>query len=279
MFHLRIIAEPEKFPVRFKKDVLARYLSEAPIPLALERYLEAKIFQTLKFERPILDIGCGEGLFSKILFAEKIDTGIDPNSRELQRAKELDVYEELIQTKGDSIDKPSGSYNTAFSNSVLEHIPDIEPVFKEVHRLLAPGGKFYVTVPSHYFDQYSIVNQIITGLGFRLAAGKYRQLFNRFWSHYHCYEPGKWALLAKNQGFEVTQIYTYGSKTSCLVNDLLVPFSLVSFLLKKLTNKWVLFFQLRRLFMSPIEKIGRSFLPGCIDIPDGGLVFMELTKP
>ena len=265
--------------MKFNKDVLANYLCEAPTPLAFERYLEAIIYQTLSFERPILDVGCGEGLFSKNVFAEKIDTGIDPNPRELQRAKELNAYEELIQAKGDAIDKPSGSYKTVFSNSVLEHIPDIEPVFSEVHRLLVPGGKLYVTVPSHYFDQYTIFNQVLKGLGFRATARKYRQLFNRFWSHYHCYEPGKWALLAKNQGFEVTQIYTYGSKTSCLFNDFLVPFSIVSFLLKKLTNKWVLFAKLRWLFMSPIEKIGRLSLSGCIDIPDGGLVFMELTKP
>ena len=279
MFHLRIIAEPEKFLLKFKKNILEYYLSQAPIPLALERYLEAKIFQTLKFERPILDIGCGEGLFSKILFAEKIDTGIDPNSRELQRAKELDVYEELIQTKGDSIDKPSGSYNTAFSNSVLEHIPDIEPVFKEVHRLLAPGGKFYVTIPTHYFDQYSIINQIIMGLGFRLAAGKYRQFFNKFWAHYHYYDPEKWALVAKTQGFEVSQIYTYGSKSTCLFNDFLVPFSIVSFIIKRFTNRWVLFPRLRRFYMSPVKKFGLLYLHRCIDIPNGGLVFMELLKP
>lgn len=92
-----------------------------------------------------MDIGCGEGLFAKNVFAEKIDTGVDLYSRELDRARELDAYEELIQTKGNAIGKPSGSYKTVFSNSVPEHIPDIEPVFGEVYRLLAPRGKFYVT--------------------------------------------------------------------------------------------------------------------------------------
>ena len=264
--------------MRFNKDVLGCYLSEAPIPLALERYLEAMIFQKLSFKRPILDIGCGEGLFAKSVFAEKIDTGIDPNPRELDRARELEGYEELIQTKGDTIDKPDGSYKTVFSNSVLEHIPDIEPVMREAYRLLSPGGKFYVTVPSDLFEQFTIVHQVLKGIGLHTAAGKYRQFFNKFWSHYHCYNQEEWAQLAKKQGFEVTQIYTYGSKTSCLINDFLVPFSIFSLLLKRLTNKWVFFPQLRRLYMSPIEKIGLLSLPGCIDIPDGGLLFMELTK-
>jgi SAM-dependent methyltransferase len=264
--------------MRFNGDVLAGYLSEAPIPLALERYLEAKIFQTLRFERPILDIGCGEGLFAKNVFAEKIDTGVDLDSRELDRARELDAYEELIQTKGNAIGKPSGSYKTVFSNSVLEHIPDIEPVFGEVYRLLAPRGKFYVTIPSHLFEKYTVVYQILNGTGLHVVADKYRQFFNKFWRHYHCYEPEKWALLAKKQGFEVTQIYTYGSKNSSLLNDFCVPFSIASFLIKKLTNSWALFPRVRRLLLSPVEYFGRSLLPGCIDIPDGALVFMDLTK-
>jgi len=180
--------------MRFNGDVLAGYLSEAPIPLALERYLEAKIFQTLRFERPILDIGCGEGLFAKNVFAERIDTGVDIDPRELQGARELDAYKELIQTKGNAIDKPSGSYKTVFSNSVLEHIPDIEAVFGEVYRLLAPRGKFYVTVPSQFFEQYTVIHQILKGTGLHAVADKYRQFFNKFWRHYHCYEPKKWEL-------------------------------------------------------------------------------------
>ena len=188
--------------MKFKKNILENYLSQAPIPLALERYLEARIFQTLSFKRPILDIGCGEGLFARNVFAEKIDTGIDPDPRELDRARDLEVYEELIQTKGDTIDKPSGSYKTVFSNSVLEHIPDIEPVFGEVYRLLAPRGKFYVTIPSHLFEQYTVVYQILNGTGLHAVADKYRQFFNKFWRHYHCYEPKKWELLAKKKGFE-----------------------------------------------------------------------------
>ena len=150
---------------------------------------------------------------------------------------------------------------------------------KEAYRLLAPEGKFYVTVPSHLFEQFTIAHQVLKGIGLHTAAGKYRQFFNKFWSHYHCYNQEEWAQLAKKQGFEVTQIYTYGSKTSCLINDLLVPFSIVSFLMKKLRNKWVLFPRLRRLFMTPIEKIARFLLHGSENTLDGGLVFMDLTKP
>lgn len=264
--------------MKFNGNILEHYLSLAPIPLAFERFLEARIYQRHDFRRPILDIGCGEGLFAKVVFSEKIDTGIDPDPRELERARVFDAYEELIECGGAAINKPDGYYNTVFSNSVLEHIPEIEPVFREAHRLLAEGGKFYVTVPSHRFDEYSIVNQALCALGLRGLADRYRSFFNRFWRHYHCYTPGGWSALAERTGFKVTEIHTYGSKGICLLNDFLAPFSIVSFVIKKIANRWVLFPGVRRLVMMPVAMAGHQVLEGGDVARDGGLVFMELTK-
>jgi SAM-dependent methyltransferase len=264
--------------LKFNEKILERYLSLAPIPLAFERFLEARIYQRHGFRRPILDIGCGEGLFAKVVFGEKIDTGIDPNPRELERARAFKAYDELIECKGDAIAKPAGHYNTAFSNSVLEHIPDIEPVFREAHRLLAQGGKFYVTVPSHRFDEYSVVNQALCAIGLRRLAARYRSFFNSFWRHYHYYTPEGWSALAQRTGFNVTEIHTYGTKRICLLNDFLAPFSIISFVIKKASNRWVLLPGLRRLMMMPIVMAGHNWLEGGDTAGDGGLVFMEMTK-
>lgn len=264
--------------MKFNRNILEHYLSLAPIPLAFERILEARIYQHKSFDRPILDIGCGEGLFAKVVFGEKIDTGIDPNPRELERARDFGAYEELIECKGDKIDKPDGHYNTIFSNSVLEHIPDIQPVFREAHRLLTPAGKFYVTVPSHCFDEYGIVNQLLRKVGLCGIAHKYRSFFNKFWRHYHYYKPEGWRMLAQRAGFVVTDIHTYGTKGSCLLNDFLVPFSFISYVVKKLTNRWVLFPRLRHILMMPVALMGYRMLEGADTAQDGGLIFMELTK-
>lgn len=264
--------------MKFHENVLERYLSLAPIPLAFERFLEARIYERHDFRRPILDIGCGDGIFANAVFNEKIDTGIDPDPREIERARELDAYHELIECKGNAIDKPDGHYNTVFSNSVLEHIAEIEPVFHEAHRLLARGGKFYVTVPSHRFEEYSIVNQALTALGLRGLATRYRAFFNRFWRHYHCYTPEGWRALVQRAGFIVTEMHTYDPKAICLLNDFLAPFSIISFVIKKLANRWVLLPGLRRILMMPVVMVGNRVLEGGDAAPDGGLVFMELTR-
>jgi SAM-dependent methyltransferase len=264
--------------MKFNESILERYLSLAPVPLAFERFLEARIYQRHSFRRPILDIGCGEGLFAKVVFGERIDTGIDPDPRELDRARVLKAYEELIKCTGDAIDKPSGYYNTILSNSVLEHIPDVEPVFREAHRLLAQGGKFYVTVPSNRFDEYSVANQVLYAVGLRGLAGRYRSFFNSFWRHFHYYTPEGWTALAQRTGFKVTEVHTYATKRICLLNDLLAPLSIVSFVIKKIFNRWVLFPGLRHFLMRPVAMVGYRLLKGGDSARDGGLVFMELTK-
>jgi SAM-dependent methyltransferase len=110
-----------------------------------------------------------------MLFKDKIDTGIDSNPKELKRARELGRYNELIACQGDAVLKSDNSYNTIFSNSVLEHIQNLALVFQEIHRLLAPGGRFYFTVPSNFFDQYTIGKTLLTTIGLPATAKCYRK--------------------------------------------------------------------------------------------------------
>lgn len=264
--------------VKTNSEVLFAYLGMAPPALAFERVMECRILSVQPFERPVLDIGCGEGLFAKMLFADPLDTGIDPNSRELERARELGGYLELIECRGDKIPKPDGSYHTILSNSVIEHIPDIRPVLKEAYRLLAPGGRMYLTVPSNRFDQYSLVSQALAILGLTRLQERYRVFFNRFWVHYHYYAPQQWQDIAKQAGFEVEDIYSYGSRRACLMNDALVPFSVLEFVTKKFLNRWTLFPSIRRILLFPVAWLGRWGLRGAERCEDGGLVFLSLRK-
>lgn len=264
--------------MKFNSDTLYRYMGMAPLALAFERELECRILSRIPFERPILDIGCGEGLFANMLFAEKITTGIDPNPYELARAQELAAYEELIRCTGAAIPKPDGYYRTIFSNSVLEHIPQLEPVLREAHRLLAPGGRFYLTVPSANFERYTLAYQMLARLGLATAAGRFTHFFNRFWQHYHCYSPQQWRILVQRAGFEVVESYTYAPKSVCLLNDFLVPFSLIELMTKKVINRWTLFPPIRRIVLYPVYHLARKWLRDADRAVDGGLVFLALTK-
>jgi SAM-dependent methyltransferase len=265
--------------LRTRADFLLPYLSMAPIPLAMERTMEANIYRSLPpMKRPILDIGCGEGLFAKLVFDGKIDVGIDPNARELARAKAFDAYHELIECFGDRIPKPDGAFQTIVSNSVLEHIPDLEPVLREAHRLLKPGGRFYFTVPSENFDRYTVGDTVLSGLRLRGASARFRTFFNKFWRHHHYYTLDGWKDLARRCGFEVVDGYTYNPRRTAMLDDFLVPFSGVGFVVKRLTNRWTVLPSVRRVLMLPVAAMARPLLRGAERAEGGGLVFLALTK-
>jgi ubiquinone/menaquinone biosynthesis C-methylase UbiE len=264
----------------FNENILLRYMSMAPLALAFERTLECQIYQTLPFERPILDVGCGDGLFAKILFAEKIDTGVDPDPQELKRAEQGAMYHELVQAPGHAIPKPDGVYKTIFSNSVLEHIPDIKPVLREVYRLLSVRGNFYMTVPSNHFDRYAVLNRLLMSCHLSGLATRYRNFYNTFWQHYHYYSLEEWEQLVREAGFEVLQSFMYDPKSICTLNDGLVPFGLPAVFLKRWKNRWVYSPALRKKLFYPVYVVARKFLHNGqhTEGREGGLVFISLTK-
>ena len=265
--------------IRTNPDPLLEYMSMAPLPLAFERALEARIFSTLHFDRPVLDIGCGDGLFAKIVFREPVDTGIDPNVRELDRARELGAYHELIECFGDAVPKADGTYRTIFSNSVMEHIPDLEPVVEEAYRLLSPAGRMYVTVPTDRFEHFTAINRVLMALGFERLSRRYRAFYNSFWRHYHCLSPAAWHDLMRGCGFELVASHTYDPPSVCLLNDLLVPFSGPGALVKRVTNRWTLFPSVRRTVLYPVHAAVQRLLERGTRAEDGGLLFLSLRKP
>lgn len=263
--------------LRFRSDFLPEYASRAPLALAFERTLECRLLSQETFVPPVLDLGCGDGIFAHILFADTIDTGIDPDGDELEKARETGRYRELIPCLGSAIPKPDGSYQTVFSNSVLEHIPDLLPVLEEVHRILAPGGCFYFTVPSDNFEVWSVVNQTLVACGLSNLSLKYRRFFNRFWRHYHAYADVQWKALAQKAGFEVSTVTRYDAPRIALGNDFLALFGVGSMVLKKLAGRWVLSPSLRRLIHSPLQGLFRQWLAPLQD-PEGCLVFVKAVK-
>jgi len=244
--------------------------------LALERWFECTILSQQKWVAPILDIGCGDGVFSAVLFKDQIDVGIDPDPKELARAAELGKYKELINCFGQSIDKPDGSFNTIFSNSVLEHIEDLRPVLVEAKRLLAPGGRFYVTVPSDLFDHYSWIYQSLSAAGLDDLADRFRLFFNKFWKHYHYYTPAGWTRLFEQVGFSVVDHQEYCPKQNCLLHDALAPFGGPSMIAKKLTGRWFPFPRVREMYAPLLASLVKPMLEVDPELTAGGILFFAL---
>lgn len=269
---------PTAVMARAHASFLRDYLVQAPIALAVERSLACELFRGRLFRRPVLDIGCGDGLFTRILFGpgQSVCYGLDLNERELSAARRRGGHRELLHGAAQSIPLPDRSCRTILSNSVLDHIAEIEVVLEELHRVLADDGELLITVPTDLYERYSAGYQMARVLGLGRAAEAYRRRFNAFWRHYHCYAPQEWKALLERSGFETVEMVEYASRRVCIFLGGVVLLAGPSVLLKKLLNRWVLWPQLRLPMASLLSRILRDHVQsGC---SRGGLVFLRAVK-
>ena len=89
------VANGEKIILQ-KNNFLLDYLFETPTPLAIERSWECSLLSRQTLQKPILDVGCGDGIFAKVLSKTEMEVGIDPNPIEIERAAKVGIYKELL---------------------------------------------------------------------------------------------------------------------------------------------------------------------------------------
>jgi 2-polyprenyl-6-hydroxyphenyl methylase / 3-demethylubiquinone-9 3-methyltransferase len=94
----------------------------------------------------ILDLGCGAGFLSNELAKEGFKvTGFDLSQESLTVAKNHDSTKtvQYIQGNANLLPFEDASFDVICCMDFLEHVEDINPILKEVSRVLKPGGKFF----------------------------------------------------------------------------------------------------------------------------------------
>lgn len=143
----------DDLPFLPEDDLLWRQLKTIPAFRAVLRAVESRFYYAVDLPAPVLDVGCGDGHFAQMTFDHNLDVGIDPWWNPLKKSYRAGAYDLLLQGMGDQMPFPDNYFASAFSNSVLEHIPDIQPVLNETGRVLQENGRFLITMPSQYFTQ------------------------------------------------------------------------------------------------------------------------------
>jgi SAM-dependent methyltransferase len=159
-------------------------------------------------------LGCGDGILTDILFKRIGRTpklvGVDPDPLETEAARKYDFYDRIHTTGGDDIPEADSTFDYAISNSVLEHIPNLEPVIKELGRVLKPGGQFFFTVPCPAFRE-NLAGALIPGI----SREKYLTEVDKRIAHFNYLDQRDWEEIASRHGMRVTQITGYlGKRTT-----------------------------------------------------------------
>jgi SAM-dependent methyltransferase len=100
----------------------------------------------------VVDLGCGRG-GDVARAAERVGpggsaTGVDGNERMLAAATEAlsgRTNARVVKSDLSAVALPDRCAHVVVSNCAINHAPDKAAVYREVHRLLRPGGRFAVS--------------------------------------------------------------------------------------------------------------------------------------
>jgi len=222
-----------------KKDHLWPQISTLPYFRGVLRAVEARFYENIELPSPTLDLGCGDGHFASLAFTKKLEVGIDPWRAPLQEAERRGTYQKLLEVGGSSIPYPDGYFASAVSNSVLEHIPDLDPVLTELARVMQPGAPFIFCVPNHQFLSALSVSHFFDRIHLTPLGDWYRKFFNRISRHHHCDDPLVWEQRLRSAGFEIVDWWHYFSPRSLHVLEWGHYFGLPSLICRRLFGRWI----------------------------------------
>jgi ubiquinone/menaquinone biosynthesis C-methylase UbiE len=222
------------------RDYLWPQISSLPYFRGLLRAVEARFYENIELPSPTLDLGCGDGHFASLAFTRRIEVGLDPWSGPLREAEKRGVYEKVVESEAKTIPYPDAYFASAVSNSVLEHIPDLEPVLTELARVLKPGALFIFCVPNHRFLNTLSIGRFFDRLHMKRLGNLYRRFFNSISRHHHCDDIQTWQARFNLAGFELVDWWDYFSPHAQHVLEWGHYFGLPSLVTHWLFGKWII---------------------------------------
>ncbi|MDR1802571.1 MAG: class I SAM-dependent methyltransferase [Treponema sp.] len=143
----------------------------------------------------ILDIGCATGsLLAHLRERGWETTGVEISGPQAEYGREkqnLDVRSLPLEENR----FPAASFNVVLASHLIEHLNAPAAMAAEVNRILAPGGRFFVTTPN------------IAGFQARLFRGRWR---SAIFDHLYLFSVKTLSRLLEEKGFVIEKTCTWG---------------------------------------------------------------------
>ncbi|MBI4445044.1 MAG: methyltransferase domain-containing protein [Acidobacteria bacterium] len=149
----------------------------------------------------LLDLGCGSGLITQFFYAKGFRVeGADISEEIIRHNRErfphltFDVVSETYR-----LARPDGFYDAIFCSEVIEHVYEVELFFREVARLLRPGGMLILTTPYH-----GLIKNLLIALLF------FDKHFDPSWQHIRFWTRKNLSRVCLSHGLRPIQWNTVG---------------------------------------------------------------------
>jgi SAM-dependent methyltransferase len=164
----------------------------------------AEIMRALRSNDHVLDLGAGAGLLPEMNFkgVSRSVCGVDLDPR-VGANRNIDA---VCVADAEALPFADQVFDIVFSNNVLEHLSRPERVFREVGRVLRPGGRFLIKTPnrSHYVPLIAMVTPQRFHVWFNRLRGRAGD--DTFPTRYRANAPRDIERLAAGSGFLVERL-------------------------------------------------------------------------
>jgi len=232
-----------------------RYFPYTPAALCVKECARLSALRRYECPGPILDVGCGDGLFASIAFEGAEVWGIDIDAEEGRWAAATRAYTQIILGDVTRAKLPEKFFETCVANCSLEHVPRVDRALGNISRSLRPGGRAYLFVPSKNWARQMLTYRALAAAGLNGLAELFRSSVDTFFKHHHLHDADEWRDIVGSAGMRVVSIEPALSTGTTVAFELLLLPSLAGWANKHLTSRWTNFPPARRLVAGPVHAL------------------------
>ncbi|HKI46864.1 MAG TPA: class I SAM-dependent methyltransferase [Balneolales bacterium] len=174
--------------------------------MSIWRAWELAAYRRYTLHDPILDVGCGDGLYFKLVWPSvRQVTGVDINPDSIKAAKRSGVYQSVHECSALDMPFQANSFSSAFANCSLEHMDDLPGVMSSIARVLKPGGGLLCSVVTDKFIKWSMIPLLAEAMGDAKNAQRLKTQYLRYHHLVSALLPDGWISQFEAAGFEVIE--------------------------------------------------------------------------
>jgi SAM-dependent methyltransferase len=230
----------------------------------------------------VLDVGCGDGAFAGTLWRHRsgvapVFAGVDLSFDQVKKASRVGVYASTIVADMRRLPFADAAFATAYSNCVLEHVPELQSALSEIGRVLRPGAALYFTVPTPRLNEWNVWSSTLRMLRLWWVATQVNQLRRRLQDEHYYLDVASTRRLAEGAGLEWRAASYFLSEPCTRVLSFFFLPDLPAWVLKRLVGRWLFVPGLHRLC---VEHIQVPLLRRCLamHLPAGSGLFAIVRK-
>lgn len=135
--------------MNYADEIWASLPEDRPVDESIALWAAGEVDAPVRSD--LLDLGCGDGKAAALIAkAGARVTGVDPSRVALDRARA--AYPDITfaePNRDGTLPFADSHFDAAVCLNVLEHVADTQQLISELRRVLAPGGRVAMAVPSN----------------------------------------------------------------------------------------------------------------------------------